>query len=98
MFDPLTGTPQKQSRGQIWDKFGVRGFFCPAAPEGPFRTKNATALDSVVFWYRLSFLLSVLFSCHFFPRKTSISEHSPYRFATAVANLLPVLNLLSVLF
>ena len=27
MFDPLTGTPKKQSLGQILDKFGVRGVF-----------------------------------------------------------------------
>ena len=136
-----------------------------ALPKGPFRTKNSTGPESVVFCYRRSFLLSVPFSCFSFgskqkgpaeqvaprvsslklcrfwvcvfpilpcrkerlpktpfrrglsgtdsggrfapgrfcslpilPRKTSISEHSPYRFAIAVANLLPVLNLLSVLF
>ena len=66
-------------------------------PKGPFCTKNATALDSVVICYRRSFLLSVPFSC-LFRRKTSFPEHSPYRFAIAVANLAPVLNLLSVVF
>ena len=32
-------------------------------PKGPFRTKNATALNSVVFYYRRSFLLSVAICC-----------------------------------
>ena len=32
-------------------------------PKGPFRTKNSTALESVVFCYRRSFSLSVPFSC-----------------------------------
>ena len=32
-------------------------------PKGPFRTKNATALNSVVFCYRRSFLLSVVICC-----------------------------------
>ena len=73
-------------------------YFVLVFPNGPFRTKNSTAPESVVFCYRRSCLLSVPFSCLFFSRITSISEHSPYRFATAVANLLPVLNLLSVLF
>ena len=47
-------------------------------PKGPFRTKNSTAPESVVFCYRRSFLLSVPFPCFFFWEKTSISEHSPY--------------------
>ena len=34
-------------------------------PKGPFRTKNRTALESVVFCYRRSFSLSVPFSCLF---------------------------------
>ena len=38
-------------------------------PKGPFRTKNSTALDSVVFCYRRSFSLSVPFSCLFFLKK-----------------------------
>ena len=32
-------------------------------PKGPFRTKNATALNSVVIYYRRSFLLSVAICC-----------------------------------
>ena len=34
-------------------------------PKKPFRTKNSTALESVVFGYRRSFSLSVPFSCLF---------------------------------
>ena len=34
-----------------------------ALPKGPFRTKNATALNSVVFYYRRSFLLSLAICC-----------------------------------
>ena len=34
-------------------------------PKGPFRTKNSTALESVVFCYRRSFSLPVPFSCLF---------------------------------
>ena len=41
-------------------------------PKGPFRTKNSTALDSVVFCYRRSFLLSVPFSCLFFLEKQAL--------------------------
>ena len=49
--------------------------------KGPFRTKNNTALEAV----------SVPFSCLFLLEKiTSISEHSPYRFAIVIANLVPV--------
>ena len=59
---------------------------------------NSTAPESVVFCYRRSFFTLCTVFLPLFPRKRSISEHSPYRFATAVVNLLPVLNLLSVLF
>ena len=45
-------------------------------PKGPFRTKNSTAPESVVFCYRRSFLPSVPFSCLFFLEKRSTSEHS----------------------
>ena len=68
-----------------------------AQPEGPFRTKNNTAPESVVFCYRRSFFTLCTVFLPLCPRKTSISERSPYRFATAVANWLPVLNFLSVL-
>ena len=53
-----------------------------APPKGPFRAKNATALESVAFCYRRSFLLLVRF-LPLFLRKTSMSEHSPYCFANA---------------
>ena len=46
-------------------------------PKGPFRTNNRTALESIVFCYRRSFSISVLFSCPVLPRKTSISEPIP---------------------
>ena len=61
----------------------------PPPPKGPFHTKNATAPKSVVFCYRRRFSLSVAFPCLFFPRETSISEHSPFRFSIVVANLSP---------
>ena len=35
----------------------------PTLPNGPFRTKTSTALESVVFCHRRSFSLSVPFSC-----------------------------------
>ena len=68
-------------------------------PKRPFRTKNSTAAESVViFCYRRSFFTICTVVLLPFPRKTSISEHSPYYFATAVVNLVPVLNFLSVVF
>ena len=48
-----------------------------AAPKGPFRTKNATALESAVFCHGRSVLLSVPFSRPYFLRKSSISGHFP---------------------
>ena len=41
-------------------------------PKGPCRTKNSTALDSVVFCYRRSFLLTVPFSCLLFLEKQAL--------------------------
>ena len=41
------------------------------SPKGPFRTKNAIAMEIVVFCYRGSLLLSLPIRCHF-PRKNSI--------------------------
>ena len=43
-----------------------------AEPKGPFRTKNSTAPESIVFCYRRSFLLSILFSCRFFLEKQAL--------------------------
>ena len=43
-------------------------------PKGPFRTKNSTALDSVVFCYRRSFSLSVPFSCLFLLGKKALQS------------------------
>ena len=54
-------------------------------PKGPFRTKNSTASESVVFCYRRSFLLSVPFSCLFSLEEQALlsTHHSvlrlPYR-------------------
>ena len=41
--------------------------FAGDLPKGPLRTKNSTALESVVFCCRRSFSLSVPFSCVFCP-------------------------------
>ena len=41
-------------------------------PKGPFRTKNSTAPESVVFCYCRSFLLSVPFSCLLFLEKQAL--------------------------
>ena len=41
-------------------------FLVDLLPKGPFRTKNSTAPESVVFCYRRSFSLSVPFCCLFF--------------------------------
>ena len=50
-----------------WDQEGARrGGRTLQKPKGPFRTKNSTAPESVVFCYGRSFLLSVLFSGFFF--------------------------------
>ena len=46
-------------------------------PKGPFRTKNSTALKSVVFCCRRSFSLSVLFSCLFFLQKQALLSLRP---------------------
>ena len=43
--------------------FDAAGKLCTDLPKGPFRTKNTTALNSVVFYYRRSFLLSVAICC-----------------------------------
>ena len=43
-------------------------------PKGPFRTKNSTEPESVVFCYRRSFSLSVPFSCLFFLEKQALQS------------------------
>ena len=43
-----------------------------ALPKGPFRTKNSTAPESVVFCYRRSFSLSLPFSCFFLLEKPAL--------------------------
>ena len=42
-----------------------RGIFVDPLPKGPFRTKNAIAMEIVVFCYCGSILLSVPIRCHF---------------------------------
>ena len=70
---PVAGGGSRYSRGP------GRGQLCPweyhdpgPLPKGPFRTKNTTALESVVFCYRRSFLLSIPFSCLFFLEKQAL--------------------------
>ena len=46
------------------EKLGGGGLF-PPSDKGPFRSKNAIAMEVVVFCYRGSILLSVPTSCHF---------------------------------
>ena len=43
-----------------------------ALPKGPFRTKNAIAMEIVVFCYRRCILLSLPICCRFSPGKNSI--------------------------
>ena len=82
--------------------FTPRAFFLKlgwSPPKGPFRTKNSTAHESVVFCYRRSFLLSVPFSCLFCLEKQALLSTLssvlllPYRIFLAVVNLLSVLFL-----
>ena len=44
----------------------------PLLPKGPFRTKNTMALETVVFYYCRSVLLSMPICCHFYQEKNSI--------------------------
>ena len=68
-------------------------------PKGPFRTKNSTALESVVFCYRRSFSLSVPFSCLFCLEKQAFLRPlrsvllRPYRIFSPYRNLLSVVFL-----
>ena len=63
-------------------------------PGGELIWKNS---GWMVFRYRRRFSLSVRFSC-LFVQKTSISEPSPWRFATSVPNYSPYRNSLPVVF
>ena len=54
--------PQNMPRMLVW---------LSLYPKGPFRTKNAIAMEIVVFYYRGSNLLSVPIRCHFFQEKTA---------------------------
>ena len=68
-------------------------------PTGPFRTKNSTAPEAVVFNYHSSFLQSVPFCCLLSLEKQGFLStlHSVF-FVIAVAIYLPIVFLLSVLF
>ena len=71
----------------------------PSPPKGPFRTKNSTAPESVVFCYRRTFSLSVPFFCLSLLEKQALLSTLrsvlllPYRILLAVVNLLSVLFL-----
>ena len=55
---------EKKARGESLLKD-----WCCMDTQGPFRTKNSTALESVVFCCRRSFPVSVPFSCLFFSKE-----------------------------
>ena len=65
-------------------------------PKGPFRTKNSTALESVLFRHRRSFSVSVPFSCLFFLEKQALLSPlrsvllRPYRIYSPYRNSLSV--------
>ena len=64
--------------------------------KGPFRTKNSTALESVLFCRHRSFSVSVLFSCLFFLEKQALLSPPrsvllrPYRICFPYRNSLSV--------
>ena len=68
-------------------------------PKGPFRTKNSTAPESVVFCYHRSFSLSVPFSCLFVLEKQAFLSPlrsvllRPYRIFSPYRNSLSVVFL-----
>ena len=57
----------------------VSGSLTRPDPKGPFRTKNAIAMEIVVFCYRGSILLSALIRCH-------SSQENSIQITTAVVN------------
>ena len=71
----------------------------PGLPQGPFRTKNSTALESVVFCYCRSFSLSVPFSSLFCLEKQAFLSPlrsvllRPYRIFSLYRNSLSVVFL-----
>ena len=68
-------------------------------PKGPFRTKNSTALESVLFCHHSSFSVSVPFSCLFSLEKQALLRPlrsillRPYRICSPYRNSLSVLFL-----
>ena len=62
---------QKLSRDSGESIFAARhqGVSQGPLPKGPFRTKNDMVLETVVFYYCRSVLLSIRICCHFSPRK-----------------------------
>ena len=69
---------------------------CPIRKKGPFRTKIATVLESEYFGTAVVFSLSIPFSCLFSLEEKCLAFLSPLR--KRLPNLLPVPNLLSVVF
>ena len=67
-------------------------------PKGPFRTKNATALNSVVFYYRHSFLLSGAICCLISFKNSGFKASAVVFYYRRSTNLLRIVNLLSVVF
>ena len=92
----LTGLKMAKKIAQEWRTIGKlpRKSFCPCKPKGPFRTKSAKELESVVFCYRRCFSASVPFSS-LFPRKQACV--SPLRSVCYVhSKITPAPNSLSV--
>ena len=85
---------QRRSRAVGW----TAKYAADWSPKGPFRTKNATAPESVVFCHRRSFSLSVPFSCLFSLEKRGLLSALRSVLPSSVANLLPVVKSLSVAF
>ena len=71
----------------------------PLEMKGPFRTKNSTALESVLLCHCRSFSISVPFSCLFFPEKQALPSPlrsvllRPYRLCSPYRNSLSVVFL-----
>ena len=88
--DLLVKSPVRMTDKKYWGFLGMPILPLPTSNSGEF-VWQIFRLEWVVLYHPHRFL-------PFFLRKTSISEHSLYCFATAVATLVPVPNSLSVVF
>ena len=98
-----TSAPRSARKGPIFprrclpDFLGNLGLYgeppekSPQIPKGPFCTKNAIAMEMVVFCYRGSISLSIPMRCH-------ISQDSSIQITIAVATYYPRSDLLPVAF